>query len=603
MDPNQQPRRAAPLWRRLLVALSVALALAPEARAQGGRTADPTVRVFLRNSTVRVGEAAQLFVEVDGADRVQVVAPPKAAGLEFEPMAGPARRESYVFANGRQQRSVRETFSTSARPTQAGTYEISPLRLNVDGVEVTAPAEPLVLKVVADLDASNLLVFERLALPTHVYEGEPYDVDLRFGWDASLREASVELSLPWWNGQDGVLEVAAPVGSSRGQAGVFVNRGRRPHAADYLGTEDRNGQSFQLMRLSRRYIATRAGTLTFGQAVFEFSQLLRAGNVFEAAATREFYATLPAVELEVRPIPEAGRPFEWTGAVGRLTADRAVDRRDVDVGDSVKLQVTWTGHGNLEFFEAPDLSRVAGFETFRVLGVDDDRDADRRRIVYDIVPLRSGDQEIPPVPLWVFDTESEGFVELRTEPLPLRVRKVDGADDPFANLGTDEPAEAALDLVDIDATPRRAADLRGPSGRWAFGALAGLLIAWPFARAAVRRAGDPDSREARRRRGARRALVRALGSGVSPEAAAAALAEYLGAKTSEPAEAWVGRDPVRWRRARGETRGLAGEDAFRALDGLLVELDRARFAREGGAARVDPARVLAVVDGLRGELR
>jgi len=577
------------------------------APAQGGRTADPEVRVFLRNSTVRVGEPAQLFIEIDGADRAEVLEAPRAKGLTFEPLSGPARRESYLILNGRQTRSVRQTYSTAARSTAKGTFEIAPLRLRVDGRDITAPAEPLILKVVEDLDASSLLVFEREPVPARVYEGEPYDVDLRFGWDATLRAASVELSLPWWNGQDGVLEVSAPTGSTRGQQGVFVNRGRKQHAADYLGQVDRNGQVFELLRMRRRYIATRAGTLTFGQAVLEFSQLLRAGNVFEGASTREFYATMPAFELEVRPVPEAGRPFEWTGAVGQITAERALDRRDVDVGDSVKLQVSWAGTGNLEFFEPPDLARVPGFEGFRVLGVDDQRDPDRRRVVYDIVPLRSGDQTLPAVPLWVFDTKAERYVKVETEPLVVRVRKVDGAEDPFAHLGAapDEPAE--LDLVDIDPRPRTEADPRGPDRRLPFVLLALVLVAWPFARGALRRGADPGSAAARRRRGARRALVRALAGAPTPEATAAALHRYLAARTGEPEAAWVGRDPLAWRRALEQRAaqdppsgvGPPNVEAWQGLARLLEDLDRARFG-DGSAADLGRARVLAVVDALRG---
>ncbi|MEZ6017961.1 MAG: BatD family protein [Planctomycetota bacterium] len=595
------------------VSAAPATPLGPSAALQGGRTGSPTVKVFLRNATVRVGEAAQLFVEVDGADRAEILSPPTAKGLSFEPVSGPSRRESYVITNGRQQRSVRLTFSTAARPTAKGTYEISPVRLRVDGREVSAPAEPLVLRVVEDLDASSMLLFTREELPKSIFEGEPYDIELRFGWDATLRAASVELSLPWWNLPDGVLEVKAPVGSARGQQGIFINRARTPEPADYLGQLTVNGQTFEAMRLRRRYIATRPGKLTFGQSVFEFSQLLRPGSVFEAATTREFYGTLPAFELEVRPIPEEGRPFEWTGAVGRFTADRSLDRRDVDVGDTIKLQVVWSGQGNLEFFEPPDLTRVAGFEGFRVLGVDDDRDPDRRRVVYDLVPLRAGDQTVPAVPLHVFDTHDERFVRIDTEPLTLRVRKVDGADDPFANLGAkadgSEP-EVVLDIVDIDPTPKQGPDPAGPSAPLAFGALGALLVVWPFARRAVRRGGDPASASARRRRTARRGLARALqAAGTDPWRMSEALAEYLAARTGEPPAAWVGRDLREWR-ATAERRGAAGVPTEAALQGLVEvvrELDRARFAADrerplAGQVAVDRGRVLEVVDALRGGL-
>ncbi len=592
------------VWR-LCGVLLLALWLAGVTAAQGGRAGDPKVRAFLRNATVRVGEPIQLFVEVEGADNAEVLDAPRAKGLVFGPLAGPARNESYVFAGGRQTRSIRLTFAAEARATVAGTYDLAPMRVRVDGREFTVPEEPLSVRVVADLDASELIFFECEPLPARVYEGEPYDLDLRIGWDATLRAADLELSLPWWEQQPGVLEVGAPTGSGRGQAPIFVNGRRTPVAGDVVGQVDRGGKPYNLVRLRRRYIATRAGTLRFDQAIYTFHQLLRAGNVFEPAATRQFYATLPAFELEVRPVPEEGRPFEWTGAVGRITAERSLDRRDVDVGNSIKLQVAWSGSGNLEYFEAPDLARTPGFEAFRVLGSDDKRDPDRRRVIYDLVPLRPGDQSLPPVPLWVFDTKEERFVKVETEPVPLRVRSVDGAVDPFANLGTPEAEPAPeLDLADIDVIARDATEEPfAPPPAVPIVALAAVLAVWPFARRAVRRYGDPDSAVARRRRGARAVLRRELSAANDASQRAAAVARYLAARTGEPDAAWVGRDPLAWREAhqRAGARDLPSVEDCQALAGLLEGLDRARFSADTGReASVGTTEIVAVLDRLRG---
>jgi hypothetical protein len=581
-----------------------ALSLVADARAQGGRATDPVVRVLLRSATVRVGEPAQLYIEVQGAERVEVVRLPEVQGLTFTNLAGPSREETYIYANGRQQRTVRTVFSTSARPTEKGTYEIPPLTLRVDGREVTAPAEPLVLKVVEDLDASSLLLFEREPLPARVYEGEPYDIDLRFGWDATV-EGDVELSLPWWHGLDGVVPIKAPTGGGN-QLGVYVNRGRNPLAADYQGKQQRGEQSLHAFRFRRRYMATRPGKLEYGQAVFEFSQILRRGTLMDPGASREYYATLPPFTLDVLPIPEGGRPFAWTGAVGQLVPERSVDRRAVDVGDSLKLQVAWTGHGNLEFFEPPDLARSPGFEGFRVLGVEkDEKDPDRRRVIYDLVPLKPGEQSIPGVPLWVFDTKEERFVEVLTEPVPILVRKVDGADDPFAHIASAAADEESvrLTLADIESAPDEGVARRGPGAGAVFGAFGVLLVGWPFVRRAARRGLDPNSRVARRRRRARSILAQALRADPSPAGIKAALLAYLSARSGEGLGAWIGRDPLEWRteaEARGQ-RGLPSVEACAALAALESELDRARFEPEDPRARaVDARRVLAVVKDLEG---
>jgi len=607
---RHDPRSLLRVWCALLFALALAVAntspTASASAAQGGRAADPKVRAFLRNATVRVGEPIQLFIEVEGADNAEVLDAPRAKGLVFGPLAGPARNESYVFAGGRQSRSIRLTFAAEARATVAGSYDLQQMRVRADGREFTVPEEPLSVRVVADLDATELIFFEREPLPARVYEGEPYDLDLRIGWDATLRAADLELSLPWWEQQPGVLEVGAPSGSGRGQAPIFINGRRTPVAGDVVGQVDRDGKPYNIVRLRRRYIASRAGTLRFDQAIYTFHQLLRAGNVFEPAATRQFYATLPAFVLEVRPVPEAGRPFEWTGAVGRITAERSLDRRDVDVGNSIKLQVAWSGAGNLEYFEPPDLARTPGFEAYRVLGIDDKRDPDRRRVIYDLVPLLPGDQALPAVPLWVFDTAEERFVKVETEPVPLRVRSVEGAVDPFADLGAKAaPLAPELDLADIDVVAHSGAErATAPPLATPVVALFVVLAAWPFARRAARRHGDPDSVFARRRRGARSALRRALAGAQDAGVRAAAVAAYLAARTGEPAAAWVGRDPRAWREslARAGATDLPSDGDCLKLAALLEDLDRARFSagHRPGASDVGADQILTVLKQLEG---
>ena len=79
------------------------------------------------------------------------------------------------------------------------------------------------------------------------------------------------------------------------------------------------------------------------------------------------------------------RSLASSGAVGVLSVRASADTRDVVVGDSIKLTVDWTGDGNLEFFEAPDLGLFDAFRGFQVYGSAEEKSLDRRRVVYDLV--------------------------------------------------------------------------------------------------------------------------------------------------------------------------------------------------------------------------
>ncbi|MEM8713684.1 MAG: hypothetical protein AAGG01_22310, partial [Planctomycetota bacterium] len=184
------------------------------------------------------------------------------------------------------------------------------------------------------------------------------------------------------------------------------------------------------------------------------------------------------------------------------------------------------------------------------------------------------------------------YVTLSTDPLPVRVRAVSGGDgpDPFGEKVDEEEAPPALVLRDIEARPvgsegGRASSgwfQRGPGAGLALAALALVLVGWRILRRVVRSHGDPDSRVARRRRGALRSLERNLSrGGAEPERVAQTLEAFLAARTNtEPAE-WIGQGALA---ADGASEQLRQEYAA-----LRAELDAAIFG--GRPSGPDASRV------------
>ena len=125
---------------------------------------------------------------------------------------------------------------------------------------------------------------------------------------------------------------------------------------------------------------------------------------------------MPGFSIDVVPVPEEAA-LDWTGAVGPVEVSRDAQRRDIDLGDSLELSVRYSG-GNLEFFEAPKLERIEGFERFRVLASTDEKTPFLRTIEYKLVPMGPDVTEVPPIPLSVFDPEAGSYVTIATEPWP-----------------------------------------------------------------------------------------------------------------------------------------------------------------------------------------
>ena len=581
------------MMTRWTLILSLAAALMAPLRAS--QISPEGLQVSLSSALVKLGEPVGIVIRVEGDRRVRFGPLPTVSGLSFSKVTRSGRQQSVSYdTRGRPVVEQRTTFEVRVQPSGVGTYSIPPLAIELDGQSVQAPDQAMKLEVVKDIEASQLLLFEREEVPEQVFEGQPYTLELRFGWDVTRKLADAELQLPWWERQEGVIEVTSEAAPS-GTYEIPIRPGRRAAAIEKLPQVERDGRRFDVYRLRRRFVATRPGTVEFGRSLFKFSELVGRGGAFSRGASRDFYAPVEPFEIKVLPVPEEGRPLEWSGAVGEIEAARSVPRRDIDLGDAIELEVRWYGEGNLEFFDPPDLSRLTAFDQFRVLGVEDRKSPDERVVTYDLVPLDAAVNEVPGVPLSVFDTTSRRFVTTSTAPLEIRVTPTAGAgEDPF---GAEAEAEAPLVMRDIRPRPDPRRDAPGPGALLGLGALAVSALGWAALRSAVRRRGDPAGIRARQRRGALGLLRRELRSARTPKEMASALERFLARRSGRPPEFWIGRTSLV---STMETE--VSDRLEQRFEALRRDLDRALFGGEG-AALVRPETVLefaqnAVKEGL-----
>jgi hypothetical protein len=411
--------------RSLALAALALLPLAAVASGQGAQ--DPVVSARLSTGVARLGERIVLVIEVQNANDVRITTVPEVEGLAIgEP--GPASTYSFWGnVNGRRYQVFQIQYALPIRTIQEGEFTIPPIGLDADGRALET--KPLRLRVVLDLRGADLGFLTVRASSTKVVEGQPFTLELRFGWDSSTPVNHADLSLPWWGALPGLLELETrdQPPQSRRVEGVLVN-GQPGVVSEEL--EPAPGEErFRVLRIVRTYLASRAGTIEFPASVLEFGRVRE--RIFAEPETASFFVRAEPFTLEVVPLPLAGQPLDYSGAVGNLAVRASADVRDVAVGESIKFSVEWTGEGNLEFFQAPDPKRIDAFHAFRVFGSTEEKRFDLRRVVYDVAPLDETVEAIPPLPLTVFDPERGAYTTLATEPIPIRVRPLAGA----ANLG------------------------------------------------------------------------------------------------------------------------------------------------------------------------
>ncbi|MCG3133952.1 MAG: hypothetical protein HMLKMBBP_01221 [Planctomycetes bacterium] len=128
-------------------------------------------------------------------------------------------------------------------------------------------------------------------------------------------------------------------------------------------------------------------------------------------AVREVVVEGAAAAVDVRPLPDTGRPPDFGGAVGRFTVEAHAFPRAAGIGETVRVTAMIEGEGDVSGFAAPRTPAGRGFD---VLGVADDRTSPRRTIVWDVAPTTAGELRMAVV-LPTFDPTADAWREVRGE--------------------------------------------------------------------------------------------------------------------------------------------------------------------------------------------
>lgn len=420
------------------------------------------------------------------------------------------------------------------------------------------------------------------SVPASVWLQQPVELTVRIGVDAAWFAASsvplfqqrldqpFHVVVPWLQAAEerAVELLPAPAGARTQRIAV----GDRVVDCRAAGARAAGARTYDLLELRCRWLPLAAGTSTVApvQVRYAFAEHFDS-DVFGGRQPRDRHeATVESAvqQLVVRALPP-GPPPGFGGAVGTFTVRAAAAVSAVAAGSTFRLEVTVTGDGNLDRFAALSPPRLPGFH---VQGVVDTRAAGVRTFVLDVLALRAGVEQVPPVPFVAFAPATGTWVTHAAGPVPLRV----GPAPPGAALPL-----RVRELMDADARAMRANE----AAPWWRYALAFVALAMAAAVVRVRRR---QRARAHARGQAQQQLATALAG--EPAAAVAAFDEALAAALG--AAAWPG--------ASGWTQ-LASQQVPQQLLAELqhhrAQLDAARF----GGALPAAAAVLAAIDKLHAD--
>lgn len=217
------------------------------------------------------------------------------------------------------------------------------------------------------------------------------------------------------------------------------------HPADFTGfwTEDTapknyfttiNGLQYAVTEVKTLLFATKPGKFNLGSAtlqcsVEDFNRNDPSADQFFASffsgGRTQMLNTNP-VTVTVIPLPEKGRPSNFSGAVGSYSIKASLDKTNVKANEPLTLSLTISGEGNIKTIvdpNLPDWHDFRKYETASTLNLSKEGDTLKgsKEFKTIIVPLTAGPKKIKPVTLSYFDPKSRSYRTASTGVLSVQV--------------------------------------------------------------------------------------------------------------------------------------------------------------------------------------
>jgi len=131
-------------------------------------------------------------------------------------------------------------------------------------------------------------------------------------------------------------------------------------------------------------------------------------------------------KIEVKPLPEKGKPDDFSGAVGQFSLTTSASKEKLDAGESLDFKVSVSGNGNLKLFELPAPEVPSNFEAYDPEHSEDvhTRSSGTTGSIsdtYTLVPHLKGEYVIAPLKFTYFDPKTGSYKTLRSKEISINV--------------------------------------------------------------------------------------------------------------------------------------------------------------------------------------
>lgn len=447
------------------------LVLAVPAYAQ-----EVNVQASVSETTIGTEEAVTYSIVVQGVAAGDVTAPrpPEAEGLALLQSA-PSTQQSVSIVNGRMSQSV--TYKWAYRAAGEGNAVINGTTVQVKGKNYNT--QPIGVSVVPQSERPQRQARRRSPLdpfgafrqpPASPSSNEPAapqigknDIFIRALPSARRvvrnQQVNIEYHLYFREGMQLRQSRLADSWDAEGFWREELDVQRRPVPKTVV----ENGLRYNTIVLKRVAVfPTHNGTLTVDPLKIEAEAYVPMRNVDpfdQFFSFRQRYEPVevasPSVRIEVLPIADDA-PASFTGAVGSFQLEARVDAEEVEVGETVQVELKLSGTGNIATVELPTFEPPGVFEQYDPqISTSIDRTGNRIRgsktLTYVLVPRSNGTFQIPEIEMSFYNPARGRFETIRPRPSSVKVTGTPTA--PVAALRTSSglPVDDIAGLLAVPA--------------------------------------------------------------------------------------------------------------------------------------------------------
>lgn len=387
---------------------------------------DATLVASTSRNQVGVGEQFQITYTLKGAGS-NFRAPDM---HDFVVLSGPNQSSSMEIINGNMSQSISLSYIIAAQ--REGKFTIGPAAISSNGKQVNSKS--LVIEVVKNPAAQNSrngqqamdgddnsdLFLRAFVDKSKVYVGEQLVVTFKIYTKVSIVQNAL---------------TKAPVFN-----GFWSEDIVSPNQQATLRPEVFDGVQYQAAEIKKTVIMPqRAGSLEITEMVMDVvkrvQQRSRSNSFFDqffGGGYQDLRATVKSkpIKIEVMPLPTAGKPLDFNGAVGDFGMECRLSNtnKTLKTNDATNLYITISGKGNLKLIDPFKLKlppEIEGYDakindkiSTTITGVSGSRTFD-----YLLIPRHSGNFQLPPISFSYFDISKKSYVTLNSPDFTLDVEK------------------------------------------------------------------------------------------------------------------------------------------------------------------------------------